>query len=824
MVDSGRVALGNARLLTERVRPMTGVRRFFVPRFVWVGLVMASWFFDGNVAFSQVKQPRDPQIEKTLNDLESTEFQRWQAAIRALVDGGEDAIDALEEAAGSADLEVATRCVEALVLIADDDRELPRIFAVLNRLAADPTNAIANLAELHAAKLDTPDEDRALKALRSEGLRVHQSSDGRVYSVDVSHDRHIFWLKHFKKIRSVDIRGGGVTDAGIATLIEMPHLEDLDIRQSSVTDAALATLRHLKGLERIRISAEEFSPDALRSLGAIPTLKRLSLSSTTGEEAIVALADLEQLETLYLSELKVSARAIESLNQLKKLHRVSFSVTEINDQQLKWLGQIAIPTDLSVSRSPALTVDAWRHLREARLLGLSIFGCGIENASLRHIGEIPMLETLSINDAKISDEGLVHLENLKALTTLHLNQVQVTNKGAEKLEKVLPSLRHVSVRNAGGLFPLPAMPVRSRINFRKDSVSDEQNAFVHQSLTAEDISLLKKEQNLGTVFLTVGDVKDSDLMLLADVPMKGVVINSKHVTDRGIESLADHSTLESVGLWSSSISDKSLKSVARIPSLTKITIQNAEITNEGMAGLIEELDKAGKIKWLSLFRCPQVTDQGLKGIERLQSLEHLTLNNCEGLTSGILDDISKLPKLNRLEIDDLMLDESDLAGLATLTKLETLGVSSGKPEGTLTNQGLTLLAKITSLKSLTIQNAQIDDRGVTELVKLKEMEQLGLTGTGISDAGVAALADAMPHLTRLNLERTSVTDSAMNHVGKLTKLEWLTLEETEVGDEGLKMLDALAELQHISIEHDNVTSEGHKRFRSKHPSTRIYLH
>ncbi|KAA5545397.1 hypothetical protein FYK55_07030 [Roseiconus nitratireducens] len=804
---------------------MAIARMFCLPQVTWTMLALVAFLLGEKPACAQTANSLEPEIAKAIEDLTSAKFQHRQAAFRTLVSNGDTAIGALEIASGTGDPEVATRCVEALAEIANDKKFLSRVIAALDRLAADPANSAANLAKHHATQLKMTDEDRAVAALTSEGVRIHRSPNGSVFSVNITHDRQIVWLKHFKDLHSVRLRGPEVTDNGIMTLVKHPNFSSLNISRTSITDGGLSKLWELKELKSISLSADEFTPRGIHALREIPKLEMVVLLSDTDEETLAALAEAKQVDSLYLAEIRLTQRAIDLLNQFSHLKRLRFSVQAINDQQLKWLGQIAVPTDLTVRQSPEITEEAWRHLRESRLLGLSIAECVITDASLAHLGEISLLESLSVGGESITDAGLVHLENLQALESLRLTGTQVTDDGVDRLRKAIPKLRHVSIQTGrgGAAAQWRALAAVPRIRFVDDPYSDRKNAFLDDRLTAADAAELKKESKLGTIFFTRGGTKDQDLSLLRDVSMQGLVINSKHVGDQGIESLADHPTLQSLALWSSTITDNSMESIARIPSLTKLTIHRALITDDGAANLIARLKEAGKIQSLHFFRCSKLTDQGLRRIGELSSLERLFLNNMDGITSGLLEQISQLSNLKRLEMDDVALDENDLAFLGTLSKLETLGLSVSDSPGSLTNLGLKHLSGLQSLRSLTVQKASIDDRGVSELVKIRELRDLGLGGTGISDTGVKQLATGLPNLTRLGLTRTDVTDASMKSVGKLTKLEWLWLDGTDVGDDGLRLLDDLTELEYVYLNNENVTSKGHQRFRQKHPSTNIML-
>ncbi len=800
---------------------MTDIRTFS-RRCVNCAALAIFFFLCGELMASpQSPDASDQKIAKSIEGLGSNKFRVRQLAFQNLVRGGKSAIDALEQGANTDNLEVGTRCLEALLQMANDKDCLQPVISALERLAAEPNNPIAKLAGDHVTKLKMTDEDRAVAALTAAGVRIFHGPDGKVFSVTITDDRQTVWLKHLGSLYSLRITGNGVTDRGIENLVDMPKLSDLSILRSSVTDTGLANLQDLAGLRSIRLSMKEFTANGLRALQNVPTLERISLTSVE-EDALEALAEIRQIDNVHLSDLRVTAQTIRLLNQLTNLKRASVSVANVDDEQMRLLGKIAVPTDLSLSGSPTLTEKSWKQLHNARLIGITISRCPITDTSLASIGQLILLETLSIRDAKITDLGLIHLKSLRALRSLHLTDVDVTQQGIDQLREALPNLAHASVRKRGAVAPRPIRAI-PRINVRKDPIHGWTNAFIRDRLTADVMKQLKQESELGTVFLTGGKATNEDLALISDLPTKGLVIHSKHVTDEGIKSLENHPTLESLGLWSSTITDEALKSIARMSSLTKLTIHEVPITDSGMEKLISRMSESGKIETLNLFRCNQLTDQGLMRVGELKSLEQLFLNNNGGLTSAIFEGISQLTSLTRLEIDDVSLNQSDLAHLATLSKLETLGISRSSESTMLNEEGLKHLSRLKSLQSLTMQNADIDDKSIAQITKLTDMQRLGLSGTRITDEGVAKLAKELPGLLRLGLSGTEVTDAGMEHVGKLKQLEWLWLDNTAVGDEGLGQLGDLTKLKYIYVNNENVTSEGHREFQRAHPETDIQL-
>jgi Leucine-rich repeat (LRR) protein len=761
----------------------------------------------------------EAEIAQAIQDLSSTSFAERESAQLTLVAASNLAIDALEIAAKTNSLEVTKRCVDVLVHIVQQEKSEAAI-AALERLAKDPSFRIADDAARLVTELKMTDEERAEAKLTADGVRIGRDPSGQVFSLSLTRDSQLALLKYFPHLRSVDISGKEITNAGLKYLPDAKQLFSLSVMQCPIMDASLGRLAALPQLRSLNLRSDSLTSKGLSQLQHVASLKNLMLFSAVDESALSALVDVDQIDSLWLSNETISQLNCTALNQLKHLSRLHLSLSGISDEQLGWLSQVEVPLSLDVMNSPEVTDGGWKQLKDCRILSLSLANTPITDAGLAHVGSMRLLESLMISKVSISDSGVEQLRDLKALKLLSLRQTDVTDAGIAHLKELLPDLRHVTLGSGAAQRPVPQI---DQLRFTTGPSNAISAHLQNRRLSAADVEQLKQKQDLDSLFLTFRGTIDDDLKLLVDVPIKGLVIDSKLVTDRGIEALEKHATLASLAIWSSSITDSALVSIGRIPSLTKLVIQKAPITDAGVRRLVERLSESNKLKSLDFYKCPKLTDASLEQIGQMTSLECLFLNNNLQLTSSILEEISKLSNLNRLEVDEIKLDETDLRLLKQLTKLETLGLSRGERDTSLTDRGMTYLGELHSLQSLTIESAQLTDDGIKHLTKLQQLKSLDLWGTKVTDRGVAEIANSFPNLTRLGLAETNVTDAAMGDVGKLTELEWLWLDDTRVGDAGISQLDQLTKLEHIYLNAANISSEGHLRFQRLHPATAIRL-
>ncbi len=87
----------------------------------------------------------------------------------------------------------------------------------------------------------------------------------------------------------------------------------------------------------------------------------------------------------------------------------------------------------------------------------------------------------------------------------------------------------------------------------------------------------------------------------------------------------------------------------------------------------------------------------------------------------------------------------------------------------------------------------VTDTDLEELKKLPKLENLNLSNTRVTSAGLVHLAE-LKNLKWLSLWNTQVDDDGLQHLARLTKLQSLLLDGTKVTDSGLKHLEGLKEL------------------------------
>jgi hypothetical protein len=140
----------------------------------------------------------------------------------------------------------------------------------------------------------------------------------------------------------------------------------------------------------------------------------------------------------------------------------------------------------------------------------------------------------------------------------------------------------------------------------------------------------------------------------------------------------------------------------------------------------------------------------------------------------------------------------------------------------LRREGIPVFPMATGSPFLQVLLPDRKDLSATSLGKLKKVApnvvSFNAGNSNLDDGMMAALA-GFPHLNRLYLNQTAVSDDGLKHLSKLTYLEYLNLYKTQVTDAGLAQLKDLKNLKNLYLWQTSVTENGLAKFASYLPQT-----
>ena len=237
------------------------------------------------------------------------------------------------------------------------------------------------------------------------------------------------------------------------------------------------------------------------------------------------------------------------------------------------------------------------------------------------------------------------------------------------------------------------------------------------------------------------------------------------------------------------------------------------------------------------FTLTRISDEDLAmlasrdgGGDGLMNLHQLYLRSTPVSDDGLAV-LGKMTSLQTLMLDNTEITDDGLVHLKNLTNLQTLILDNTE----ITDDGLVHLKNLTNLQLLVLANTEITDDGLVHLKNLTSLTSLNLNGTRITDAGLLHLeaiapsepqlgyAAPEPQLGQLWLSGTRVSDAGLVHLKELSNLYGLALSSTGVTDAGLSQLAGLTRLRDLHLQGTAVTETGRAHFQNN-PNLNLHVY
>ena len=109
------------------------------------------------------------------------------------------------------------------------------------------------------------------------------------------------------QIIEVDLGETAATDAVLAHLVGLDHVQEISLHQTKITSAGLVHLKKLTKIKRLFLSDTAVGDEGLAALGGLANLTTLGLSGTqVSDSGLSHLATLAQLESLFAISTQVT--------------------------------------------------------------------------------------------------------------------------------------------------------------------------------------------------------------------------------------------------------------------------------------------------------------------------------------------------------------------------------------------------------------------------------------------------------------------------------------------------------------------------------------
>ena len=160
------------------------------------------------------------------------------------------------------------------------------------------------------------------------------------------------------------------------------------------------------------------------------------------------------------------------------------------------------------------------------------------------------------------------------------------------------------------------------------------------------------------------------------------------------------------------------------------------------------------------------------------------------------------------------------AALTTLAKHKEVGALQVLDATACTAKGFAALKALPHLRKLVLNRSGVTDKELVEIAGCKELRVLVIPESQVTDAGLAAV-EKLTRLDTLDVsENPRLTDKAAAHIKVLLRLENLHLNKTGFSDKGLAELRPLEALRDITVAGTKVTAKAAEAFADEMPNLR----
>ncbi|HEY9733618.1 MAG TPA: protein kinase [Drouetiella sp.] len=312
-----------------------------------------------------------------------------------------------------------------------------------------------------------------------------------------------------------------------------------------------------------------------------------------------------------------------------------------------------------------------------------------------------------------------------------------------------------------------------------------------------------------------------------------------HITDQSGVLLRNLKSLTDLNLDDNDIGDRTLLAIENLP-ITRLSLRRTGVTDEGIFEFSHHAINK-QLETLALTGCSRIGDTAVAAIgQHLKALKSLAISNlnftdqafakladltltrlfAEGtsITDAGVSTLAKMTSLKELQLNYTHTGDGAVEHLTGLSNLETLGLA-----GTLvTDKGTQSIAKLNQLKSLDLGYTVITQQGLKNLARLKHLTKIGLYNTKLKDQDLKFLAK-FPQLQSLNLANTRISDAGVDEIVKLKNLEFLDVGGTDITDAGLKKFAAISNLKQVILYDLSLTLDHIRALKNKQPQVQIKL-
>lgn len=330
--------------------------------------------------------------------------------------------------------------------------------------------------------------------------------------------------------------------------------------------------------------------------------------------------------------------------------------------------------------------------------------------------------------------------------------------------------------------------------------------------THERIVSLASLPNLRSLRMDQCPITDATIAAVARFSkIDDVGIDRCPITDESMKSLSQVAAIKRIRVPRTELTDQGLSYLKDAIQLELLDLAEChQISDTGLT----HLKGLTKLRNLTLSG-PRITDAGMWHLAGLTNMVAISFQNC-AVTDQSFGALSGMTKLKEFDAFRTRVGGHALSSIAGAKEISKIKMR----DSAITTQGIVeQIGKFPNLTALDLSETSIQDSALAEIGKLNKLEDLNLWRSQVTDSGITFLVE-LP-LKRLNLDDTSIGDAAIPHIARIRSLEFIHLGKTAITDEGIQGLKELTKLKDLVLTNNGLSAEGVKRLQSQLTKTNI---
>lgn len=607
------------------------------------------------------------------------------------------------------------------------------------------------------------------------------------------------------------------------TLARSFHLRVLNLRSSTISSEGLRGLADVPTLQSVCVSHMKNLTSLVPLISPTRPDRQCNIQEIDAQctlltnEGILGLEKLPRLRRLDLGMTKVTS--VAGLAGSRSLMDLSLSATRVDSAGITGIERIPTLVMLNIARTK---VTSLRQLvASLSLETLVLYSCQVSDDDIVGMGSMPRLATLDVSTTKITNLSVLRcsrsLKSIRAQWLALKNCQDIIQERRAQMDRVPPPDNSMQWKDTeAGYAGLADIPTLETLDLSFNTIRSVHSLCRSKSLKHLYLRRTRVENagiaNIAQLAKTLQSLVVTNLTDSLDDEDENDETHSSSTVNNGLlNAIGDIYTLKHLVSLDLSYTDVyDLRALQDMTALKELFIVETLVTADGLRGL----ERISSLETLDISQTSVITLQFLSsGASNLKKILIKSNRNVRGLRLG---GIEQLPSLESLDISDTVVEDvpvlwrpswklkeliwrwkerrdnkgpapplecwvtsSRLVGINQMPCLATLDITNSSA------MDLSFLDKSPSLRAVVLKSCRLlRNHSIAHLGTLPALETLDISDNRhISD--VQPLR-ACRHLRELYLGNTRLTAAGLTGVSDLPDLKVLDIANTKAEEDGLK--------------------------------------